>query len=300
MRNVMARLFSLEQWGVGWARADILDFVERPGDVDFTWLFRPSRDEFLADPFGLERDGKLTILAEHLRWGEPGTIVTVDVANGSGISEVLNTGRHLSYPFVVEDDGKRWICPEQAEAGRVALYRLLDDSRVAATAEIELLNLALRDPTLLRRDGRWWMFGTVEPSATTQELMLFHAEDLAGPWQPHPMNPIASGFANCRPAGRIISRNGRLLRPAQDSSVTYGGALVLNEIVSLTPAEYREKELRRIFPSELPGAAADGLHHVDYTESYVLIDSKVFRWHPLAWWLKLREKRRQRALADAS
>lgn len=299
MGKLTDKLFSLEQWRIGWARGDVLDFVEQPSRLRFEWITPSASAVFLADPFGDERDGKLRIFAERLKWGEAGTIVSIDPLERDEGSDVLSAGWHLSYPFLVEERGIRWMCPEQAESGRVALHRLDAQGRIEPQPSIEILQQDLRDATFIRHEGRWWMFGTLEPSAGEQTLVLFHAEQLAGPWQPHPMNPIATGFSNTRSAGRVIQRGKRLLRPAQDSSTTYGGALVINEIVTLTPEDYQERLVRRIVPAEVAGAGPDGLHHVDHTASYVLIDSKAFRWHPFAWWFKLRDKRRRAAVAAA-
>jgi hypothetical protein len=66
---------------------------------------------------------------------------------------------------------------------------------------------------------------------------------------PHPSNPIVSDVRRARPAGRIFLRDGKLIRPAQDSSRRYGGAIVLNEIEVLTETDYREKAVGRIEPN---------------------------------------------------
>ena len=45
-------------------------------------------------------------------------------------------------------------------------------------------------------------------------------------------------------AGNFFTRqDGRLVRPAQDCSVCYGGSLVFHEVEELTPKDYRERQI---------------------------------------------------------
>ena len=82
--------------------------------------------EILADPFGLEENGKFLILAEHLKHGATkGRLVLIDPhAEPPQPSLLLSRPFRLSYPFLVEDDAQRYVVPEQAESGRLAFYRL--------------------------------------------------------------------------------------------------------------------------------------------------------------------------------
>ena len=54
------------------------------------------------------------------------------------------------------------------------------------------------------------------------------------------MNPIVSDVRRARPAGRVLSRDGELIRPSQDCSGRYGRAVAFNRIVRLTPTEFGE------------------------------------------------------------
>ena len=99
---------------------------------------------------------------------------------------------------------------------------------------------------------------------------LFQAATPLGPWRPHARNPIQTDLRHCRPAGRLFRRQGKLLRPAQDGSSRYGGALWLMEVTTLTPETYREQPLLRLGPEWLAGNLC--LHHRDATERFEVID----------------------------
>jgi hypothetical protein len=105
----------------------------------------------------------------------------------------------------------------------------------------------LADATPIFHQGRWWLFAAAAEhgSLDQDELLIFHSERLAGPWQPHSGNPVKSDCRSARPGGRIIRRGRRLLRPAQDCEAAYGAGLVWLEIVELTPARFREREIAR-------------------------------------------------------
>jgi len=134
------------------------------------------------------------------------------------------------------------------------------------------------DPTLLRHNGRLWLFANVVSRGRTaqDELFLFSAESLDGPWSPHPMNPIVSDVRAARPAGRVFTRDGHLIRPSQDSSHGYGDAITLNRIEELTVASYREAPVGRIDPHWLVGNS--GNHTYNFDEGYEVLDARRQLW----------------------
>ena len=136
-----------------------------------------------------------------------------------------------------------------------------------------LTDVALYDPTLLQRDGGWWLFGTVAEPGESQddELHLFYAPALEGPWEAHPRNPIVSDVRGARPAGPLIQDGARLLRPAQDCSGRYGRAVVFKEVVELSRTRYREVEVARLEPDWLARNLAT--HHYATNERWAAIDA---------------------------
>ena len=96
-------------------------------------------------------------------------------------------------------------------------------------------------------------------------------------WSPHRLNPIKVDPAASRPAGALFHLDGALIRPAQDCSQRYGGAVVLNEVRTLTPNAFYEFPRARIAPrAEYPA----GLHTVNATGSCIVIDGLKNYWEP--------------------
>lgn len=78
------------------------------------------------------------------------------------------------------------------------------------------------------------------------------------------------------------------MRPAQDCSRTYGGAVALYAITRLNDHEYEEEELRRLVAP--PGEYPHGLHTLCPAGEITLIDGKRWRTHPPVLLRKLLRK----------
>jgi hypothetical protein len=128
------------------------------------------------------------------------------------------------------------------------------------------------DATVWEHEGVLWMFVNIAAhgASTHDELHLFYANELHGPWTPHRLNPVVSDVTSARPAGALFREAGRLIRPSQDSSRSYGYALNFNEVVCLTPQEYQEKRLTRFTPEWVPGNRA--IHTFTRDSRFVVVD----------------------------
>jgi hypothetical protein len=135
--------------------------------------------------------------------------------------------------------------------------------------------VAAYDVTLFVRDGVYWFFANIveRGTASSDELFLFSADSLTGEWMPHPMNPIVSDVRRSRPAGKLFERDGRLLRPSQDCSLSYGGGMQLNEILVLNKTHYEERPVSRIDPDWAPGLV--GTHTINSSERFETMDGRM-------------------------
>ena len=117
-------------WRVGVVAAPIAELLVSGaiGRREIAWLPFEARDfAFLADPFGLWRDGKLHLFAEAYDYRtRHGRIDLLILDEGFAVADrrtVLVEPWHLSYPFVFEGDGETWMLPEAHRSGRLTLYR---------------------------------------------------------------------------------------------------------------------------------------------------------------------------------
>jgi hypothetical protein len=280
--------FQQDHWNIGIIDQPIEDFV-RPGSQRraIRWLPALGRGRFVADPFGLLRDGRLTIFCEYLDYRDGvGTIAAIQPGEGASVRrsdmpgvpvEIGPTPRvHLSYPAVFEHEGRLLCIPETQGAREVALYELqrFPDKWIKIATLLE--NTAIVDATLFRHDGLWWMTGATDPGGVASlgtELHLWHADEITGPWIAHPLNPVKTDVASARPAGSVFVSDGVLYRPAQDSSKTYGSRVVINRVLTLTTTAFREEPAAFVEPDG-NGPYPDGLHTLSSVGGMTLVDGK--------------------------
>jgi hypothetical protein len=238
------KLASFEQW--------VLAYRFKPGE--FKYLIPPA-DHFWADPFPIKVDGRYYIFFEdYVNAAGRAHISVVEVdQNGivSGPTEVLKLDCHLSYPFVFEYHGDYFMIPEMGSRNVVELYRAVSFPFEWRAEKVLLEANSPLDATVIEVEGTWWMFVNIEEKGVAvnwDELHLYYAASLFGPWQPHARNPVVSDVRSARPAGRLFWSNNVLYRPSQDSSVRYGYALTINKVTQLSAEAYTETEMLKILP----------------------------------------------------
>ena len=136
------------------------------------------------------------------------------------------------------------------------------------------------DTTLFAHDGRWWMFTNIShhPGVSPHaELFIFYADNpLSDQWQAHPMNPVISDVRRARGAGRIFRAGEKIYRPSQACAPEYGYGIRLNEILTLTTQEYRERECKFIEPNWTKGLT--GVHTLATDGVLTVFDARRAIW----------------------
>ncbi len=232
--------YNAPHWRVGWRYVDGADVVDLRAHPLGGWRDLPDDGRrFYADPFPVAKNGRTYLFVEEFqhRLGR-GIIsaVAFDDAGPVGTPQpVLEAASHLSYPFVFEHRGSTWMVPESCATGTIDLYRAAPFPDRWVKEATLLSGFDASDATLFEHDGRWWMLATVRDGggAYSDALYAWSAHDLFGPWQPHRRNPVLVDIGHARPAGRVVRRNGKLIRPFQDCRKGYGVALGLAEITRL-------------------------------------------------------------------
>jgi hypothetical protein len=233
---------------------------------------------FYADPFLASDAGRHYLFYEtYHRRLKRAELVARELNGTLGETRtVLSRPYHLSYPFVFRSGDSHYLLPESAEHRRVQLFRARTFPWTWHLDTTLLDNTEAYDPTLVEHEGRHFLFvAMAEEGADIDELHVFWADSLHGPYVAHPLNPVVSDVRRARPAGRIYREHGHLIRPAQDCARGYGSAVVLNEILRLTPEEYSERPLARISPTWHERAL--GTHTIDHNGSIEVLDVKTFQ-----------------------
>jgi hypothetical protein len=280
IRNILKRLLqevTREHWTVGVIDLPIEQVCRSFDPSAIRWLTPPA-DGFVADPFGLPlEDGRLTILAETLAWNDGrGRIVAFESKpDGSQgpMRDVFAFSTHSSYPHLIQHDGGIYCLPETIAQRRVQLFKADPFPQRWVPDTVLLEDFPGADSTICFYGDRWWLFCGNHDDQDEAKLFIFHATDLHGPWLPHALNPVKCDLRSSRPAGSLFTIANELYRPAQDCSVTYGGAVVVNKIERLTPTEFVEKPFNQLTPTP-DGPYPNGLHTVSAAGKLTLVDGK--------------------------
>jgi hypothetical protein len=257
--SLVRRLYHLcyraPHWRVGWRALDggpdLVDLRAHPGGG---WRDLPDdARRFYADPFPIDHAGGTVLFVEDYPHATGKAIISAvafgpDGPRGTPVP-VLEEAHHLSYPFVFERDGIVWMVPESCANGTIDLYRSTAFPGGWVKEATLVSGVTASDATLVEHGGRWWLFATVRDSSAlvgaewglgsfSDALHLWSAPDFRGPWTPHPANPVLIDIASARPAGRIVARDGALIRPVQDCRRGYGAALGLARIDRLDAEGY--------------------------------------------------------------
>lgn len=207
---------------------------------------------FQADPFVVEHAGRRHIFFEDFPFETGrGVIARVEI-DGSGAASqpttVLEAPFHLSYPFVLAHGDHFYMLPEAGASGALQLYRAAQFPDTWVPDRVLLADTAVADATPVFHAGSWWMFATSldDGGSSWDQLALFQAPDLLGPWRPHRANPVLVDAGAARPAGAMWHENGVLMRVAQDCRAGYGRGLAICRVDRLDADGFAQTVVARL------------------------------------------------------
>jgi hypothetical protein len=278
------RLLGRDIWYVAYRRVEaggelVSDMIST-GTTSRSERFRlmPSpRGRYYADPFVVEHQGRHYVLFEDYDLATRKAVISWTCFDEHGVPNpaqvALARDYHLSYPFVFRWNGNWYMAPESSKNRTIELFRAEEFPVRWALERVLVDNVNAADPTILEHHGLWWLFANVAVPGgpIADELFLFYADSPLGEWTSHPMNPIVSDVRCARPAGRVFSHDGVLIRPGQDCSRRYGYATVFNRITTLTASQYAETPIHRLEPGWMRGNLATHTFNTD--GEYEVVDA---------------------------
>jgi hypothetical protein len=273
--HAFARVTRRQQWRMHLLKGDAVAGACQP------WVdLRPGPQAFWADPFVHTRGNTHWVFFEELPFATgKGHLSVLAVAADGSVSEpvqVVCQPWHLSYPFLLQHQGQLMMVPESSANRSVDLYTCEVFPHQWRLTRSLIQGLRLADASLVQWHGRWWLFAThALPGASLyDELHIFSAPSLAGPFVAHRLNPVKLDARTARPAGAFVVQGGRLLRPVQDCGDTYGGAVLIQEVTRLDDDGFEEHTVSRLtvphlaphaqlhtLNSDGPVLCVDSLHH---------------------------------------
>ncbi len=232
-----------------------------------------------ADPFLFVHENRLYLFYEQTTFINPGGRIlmtsTEDLKNWSYPVQIsTDNNMHFSFPFVFEDNGVIYMIPETGWSSEIRLYKAVTDDLSKFELDSVLLKRATKkvdiifdyaDNVLYKKNGTYFLFTSIMDKNGYQ-LQLYISKNLRGPYLPHPASPICHNFEYGRNAGSIIECEGKLYRPTQDCSKTYGGQVNIMEITRLTPDKYEETLFRKHLLPTSESFYRQGGHQLNYVK----------------------------------
>lgn len=256
-------------------------------------LFSHNPTIIVADPFLFIHNNKLYLFYEQKKHHTPGVlnmVSTEDLKNWTEPITVLKEDFHLSYPYVFEDNGAIYMIPETCAIGEVRLYKADDSHLTHFSKECILLDhkehnsqitIDFSDSSVYKHiDGKYYLMTTLNINKKNQ-LYLYIADDLKGPYRKHPKSPIFTGNKYGRNGGSLLCLNEKLYRIAQDCVVRYGDNVHVFEITEMTETSYSEQIVKEyLFDTTIPFYSAGG-HQLNMTtfmgKRIIATDAKEYR-----------------------
>ena len=282
--NVAQVLFRHDEWCIGIVERPIASCLKEDIPPEVRWLPNLGPTRYSADPFGITSEDNVTILCEDFDYStHRGRITALEISETGDVARsdiAISQPFHLSYPYIVQEEGETYCIPESSESGELALYKatcLPYEWEKTATLIEEFSGL---DATIFEFDNYWWLTCTSAGKGRNDKLLIWYSDELRGPWIPHAQNPVKIDVRSARPAGTPFVHDGELYRPAQDCSATYGGRVVINRVLKLTPTTFEEEPYRTIDP-QISGLYDRGFHTLSrLSETRTLVDGKRYRFQP--------------------
>ncbi|WHY90977.1 hypothetical protein QNK12_25600 [Neobacillus cucumis] len=271
IEKIKSRIFH-EQWFLAYKKRDCKK-------KDYT-IIKPPIDRFYADPFIFKKDNRTFVFFEEFIYSKgKGDISVLEIDPETNISSapvtVLEKSYHLSYPFVFEWEDEIYMIPETSGNRTIELYKATKFPNDWELVKVLVDDINAVDATIIHYNNKFWMFANVfiNGSSSLDELYIFYSDNLFGDWKPHQMNPVISNASTARPAGNIFFQDGKLIRPSQDCSFSYGYSVKFNEILELTENTYCEKHIFELDPNWLKHNK--GTHTYNCNDDYEVIDGRI-------------------------
>ena len=260
--------FRQEDWNVG--------YYFNTNSNEIHWL-KPPKTDYFADPFVISNEDDTYLFFEWFsnKNGKADLAVAKKSEDFKVYHKISDFPEHRSYPYIFDYQGEIYCIPEANRTKKVSLYRFVEThGRASLQWDSDLLNGCYVDTTLFIHNDKFYLFTTPKTQGHTH-LLIFVADDLRGPYRPHFNNPVKVDCSDSRMAGKIQNIDGKLVRPAQNSTRHYGESITLNKIIQLDEYQYIEETTKEIKPDP-KWTYNQGIHTINSDGGITVFDAKKF------------------------
>ncbi len=234
-------------------------------------ILKTPEGTWAADPFLYEVEGKHYLFVELcIKKKDKGTIACYQFINGEPIYKgiLIESSYHMSYPCVFSYKGEHYMIPETGDNGTINLYKSTLFPEQWDKVAILSSNERYVDTTVFRQNDEFYAV-SYRKAAGKWKLDIFELD-----METYKLRKIGCREYvnnNGRPAGNFYESDG-LIRPAQDCSLKYGEAIILNRVM-MNEGKYEEQEISRIRINDIPvPVKANRIHTYNSDSVYEVVD----------------------------
>ncbi len=259
-----------EYWNIAFREAKENDFVFLNKNKNFMTL-KENKRYWYADPFLFEYKGEIWLFTEAFdNKTEKGLIACSKYENGtfSFPKIVLEEDFHLSYPFVYEENGEVFMMPETSADSCIQVYKAVAFPEKWVKHKV-LVRVENAVDTVVY--GEKLITSVVTDSSEKRvdvDIYNMNGELV--------MKSLHKESQQARGAGRVITVEGKTIRPAQDcTGGVYGAGLVFYQIEE-KDGKFSETQMYKLSPKDfrIGDQKAEGVHTYARTNNIEVLDFK--------------------------
>lgn len=282
--NITNRIknFNRNTWNLAFIEQQDWDSFLQGYHKKVHWMKNPYTDRWFADPYILDVNSEeiICIVEEMSYDNSRGRIAKLIIDRKTyELQEckiILDLNTHLSFPFIFRKEKEILIMPENSASGACNIYKYnpKDD---ALTLFAEISAEPMVDAIILPEPlfGKSYIFSTLSTSPNGNVLSVF--EFNTDSMKATKLNDIVFKSDIARNAGGIFIYDGKLYRPAQDCSSSYGGGVILQEMTfDSTTKSFSFIDRWKIYPFSFRYNL--GLHTFNCYRDLLVIDGRGYKY----------------------
>lgn len=245
---------------------------------------------FQADPFIVEKADKLYVFYEAFSFlNSKGTLrcrvldrelTEIDDVKLEGFDDLKC---HLSFPFLIHINDQLFMIPESSERKEVILFQSVEFPVRWKKIKVLISDTEVTDNVFLTINETCYLLSTTMDN----EIIIHSAENIFGEWQRIAPSLKVSNHHH-RGAGAPYSVDNKMYFLTQECTPeTYGKSIYIKELVTLNDTVFDESLIEKINSSI---NHSDGVHTLNFSNNYIVYDSKINKFSLLAIFKKLSYK----------
>lgn len=245
---------------------------------------------FQADPFIVEKADKLYVFYEAFSFrNSKGTLrcrvldrelTEIDDVKLEGFDDLRC---HLSFPFLIHINDQLFMIPESSERKEVILFQSVEFPARWKKIKVLISDTELTDNVFLTINETCYLLSTTMDN----EIIIHSAENIFGEWQRIAPSLKMSNHHHRGAGAPYLVDNKMYFLTQECTPETYGKSIYIKELVTLNDTVFDENLIEKINSSI---NHSDGVHTLNFSNNYIVYDSKINKFSLLAIFKKLSYK----------